>query len=525
LIDTPYPGANNDYENPSLAYSTDNGVSWQEWPGLTNPIDPFPGGADYNSDPCMALRNDGTTLRCVYRPNEGGVSYIKYRDVTGTNLTDGVAVGDEATATFPDAVLPRAPSIIRMSDALWYCFGEDDTTTSSGQWLRWKSVDEGANWTDKTAIIPVGGENTKAWWHGAVVGPFGGWYYATFIECALGQRPGDGPLGGDIRLFRSRDLTTWQADPQMFVARGGSPPAWAAVTLYQACLYQTSSGGLAILFSAYKTAGGNVFKVGRQTVPSVEGQAITSAVAFGGGFTTAAETIPTEQGYWEFEEATSAAAALVDLTANANALTVASGAPTWTSGTGFVYDGTDDRHTTGFKMSSLGNDWSIELDMTFPATLTGDAPRHVGDVGAGPVQALRIGMTNTGADIGKLRVVVVNADGAAYDTNNIGSDVRGSRIQLRVDYVSSSRVLRVFINGVRIYNNTNITINKTAIDTSATLCFGGLDAIAYGSQFGACTIHRAQVWASVPRVYADYAPTSVWTLGREEAPVAAWNRD
>lgn len=63
---TPYPGNNDDFENPSIVASKD-GITWVVPPGVTNPIIPFPGGSEYNSDPHLVMDPDGLTMHMYYR--------------------------------------------------------------------------------------------------------------------------------------------------------------------------------------------------------------------------------------------------------------------------------------------------------------------------------------------------------------------------------------------------------------------------------------------------------------------------
>lgn len=58
MAHTPYPGGNDDYENPSVVASLD-GITWVTPPGLVNPIDAASGDPDYYSDVDMLLGPDG----------------------------------------------------------------------------------------------------------------------------------------------------------------------------------------------------------------------------------------------------------------------------------------------------------------------------------------------------------------------------------------------------------------------------------------------------------------------------------
>ena len=90
---TPYPNSNDEYENPSVAYS-DNGYSWTNID--SNPLsDPM--GNGYNSDAHLVYREDDGVLECWYRyvsdKNNSPVHEIIKRRTT----TDGVTWTDEET--------------------------------------------------------------------------------------------------------------------------------------------------------------------------------------------------------------------------------------------------------------------------------------------------------------------------------------------------------------------------------------------------------------------------------------------
>lgn len=73
---TPYPYANNRYENPSIMYSVDGQV-WVQTPAV-NPIEPAPPAPAHNADPNIAFFNDYFWLYWLYRYPNGDV-YMKLR--------------------------------------------------------------------------------------------------------------------------------------------------------------------------------------------------------------------------------------------------------------------------------------------------------------------------------------------------------------------------------------------------------------------------------------------------------------
>ena len=68
---TPYPYGDETYENPSILVSND-GYSWIVPPGLTNPIDPWPGTGRENCDPYLVFNTATNNLEVYYLEIEQG---------------------------------------------------------------------------------------------------------------------------------------------------------------------------------------------------------------------------------------------------------------------------------------------------------------------------------------------------------------------------------------------------------------------------------------------------------------------
>lgn len=66
LAYTPFPGTDSLHENPSLAVSNDF-VTWETPPGLTNPVVPTPPGGAFNADVHIVLSPDKATMYMLYR--------------------------------------------------------------------------------------------------------------------------------------------------------------------------------------------------------------------------------------------------------------------------------------------------------------------------------------------------------------------------------------------------------------------------------------------------------------------------
>lgn len=112
MANTPYPPDQD--ENPCI-YASNDQVNWEAPPGLTNPIDPWPGQSTsntdwYNSDTELVIDDSGN-LVCIYREFQSGTVHIRAR-----TSADGVAWGPEhALISSPDLLL--SPSAVRMGPA------------------------------------------------------------------------------------------------------------------------------------------------------------------------------------------------------------------------------------------------------------------------------------------------------------------------------------------------------------------------------------------------------------------------
>lgn len=268
-IDTPFPGGNDDWENPYLLYSTDNGLTWAEFSAALNPVEPWPGGTGFNSDPCFAITSTGA-LRVFVRQTTDGVSQtLYYRDVTGTHVGDATA---SARTAATGTTGWTAPSIVK-SGSTWYLFYR-----SAGPVRRMSSTDEGATWSGDQEVLKAnatadGLEYDFKYWHGSVVGPIGGYYYATYSENNSGAAT-DGNTR--FRLWRSASVDgPWEAAHPELVRFG---TGIAATTVYQGCLFEKTDGTLGFIMSGQNTG---VYKVGVvSSVSLASGQAIDATDAF-----------------------------------------------------------------------------------------------------------------------------------------------------------------------------------------------------------------------------------------------------
>ena len=138
MVNTPFvpaPGTGEPLENPCIFGSNDR-ITWHVPPGLTNPIDPWPGGqvgrpsTAFNSDPELVWDPDERRLICYWRDTESFTPDVV--DFYAAESYDGVTwthhEGPVLTITAPDAA--RSPGISRVSATEWRMWCLSNTVPS-----------------------------------------------------------------------------------------------------------------------------------------------------------------------------------------------------------------------------------------------------------------------------------------------------------------------------------------------------------------------------------------------------------
>ena len=112
---TPYAGGNDDLENPCIIVSND-AVTWEEPAGITNPIDPWPGGSGYNSDTDIAYDPDTGRMWVWWREAVNN----RTEAIHFTSSLDGVTWAAQATAFETDHLTKAlSPAIVRVGPGDW----------------------------------------------------------------------------------------------------------------------------------------------------------------------------------------------------------------------------------------------------------------------------------------------------------------------------------------------------------------------------------------------------------------------
>lgn len=161
---TPYPGANDDYENPSILVSND-GINWQVPPGGSNPVVSQPSNVAsgaFNSDNHLILSPDGSKLLLLYRFFE-----------TGTERLNLMESSDGVTWSVPRTIYSSAPATRRLlSPSMWwdgsqYVIVAHDIVPAGYQPVRMVNggSDPYTGWPAAPTNITITHPGALAWWH------------------------------------------------------------------------------------------------------------------------------------------------------------------------------------------------------------------------------------------------------------------------------------------------------------------------------------------------------------------------
>lgn len=231
---TPYPGGNDDHEDPCIVTSQD-GITWVVPPGQVNPIDDADGQPSYNSDTDLKMGPDGVMYLFWRYFNVNQVGYEE--NLYYSTSTDGVTWAPKKLFWQSDKTLLSlvSPSMI-FEDGRWIMYAVD-IVTSPNRVVR--VVNTGADpemyWGEVETLTTGAPTAGKEPWHLYVI-KFGGRYYMLRADCTLDQN-GSAP---NLQFQMS-------ADGKVFVGSGAEaiPQVQAGQheQLYRATMVPAISGG------------------------------------------------------------------------------------------------------------------------------------------------------------------------------------------------------------------------------------------------------------------------------------------
>lgn len=223
---TPYPPDDRE-ENPTILCSHD-GYQWFYPPGLTNPIDPWPGQAInavswYNSDTDMIYDPDTDELVAIWRE----VKTDNYERIWMSHSPDGTNWAPKVQILQIDGTTEDqcpSPSIIRVDENDWRLYA----VRSTGLDRMWSSTSRDGPFADPVDMHFTYAGAEFAVYHGDVIYNGGRWYAILHKTAGTGDHPAT-----------SSDGINWTVGPQIIASRSGK---WDA-NVYRPCLFPDPGGG------------------------------------------------------------------------------------------------------------------------------------------------------------------------------------------------------------------------------------------------------------------------------------------
>lgn len=456
IIDTPYPAANGDYENPVIFYSTDNCVTRTRVPSASIPwpLDGNPVTGD-NKDVAGFFLPDSGDLIVTWVSND----VSKFARISGDHLTncavdsefeiDGADFRVDSQSAWAKSWLPLGNDEVR-------CFlaSPSPTDTGGSGSLYYRDTESFSNgaamiWSAPTRVALAGGEYDRGWWHGGIAhdgqgGRFpDGYYYLIYTETLAGAIAGfDTSPVSFARVFRSTSIDgPWEPSLVKLVA-GGSGIAVAGV--YMASLSFDDAGNTFVVCSGKRDA--TNFTVGRVAV-DLSDTTVSEADAFNAGLGSSSvydDSSPLKVAM-DLEQG------LEDVSANAWNVTT-EGDAVVTAGTGVVLNGSDQAILVGDAEDLLGGLSYVDMTLvaTFPETLTNTETALFGDDTSSGEYALRLRVaTSTGQITG---AYFHNGSASLGIGTAIGPDLRGGTHVIRALYDVANNQRKFFVDNAAVHS-------------------------------------------------------------------------
>jgi hypothetical protein len=230
---TPYPGGDDDFENPSILVSNDR-ETWSEPPVITNPIDAKPSpAAAANADTDLVYDSANDRLICYYNEYDGTTTkYARAR-----YSSDGVTWSAEQALFSVTAASnnPLSPAVTK-EGSTWVMRYIDNVDSPNSFNKRTESDPIGGSWTAESALTLTGLPAGRDLWHIDVFVDSGSVWRAIVNVCDRGV---DADAANTIHLASSSDGTTWVMNvrPLMYPR----PGAWDSSKLYRGSAVEIGS--------------------------------------------------------------------------------------------------------------------------------------------------------------------------------------------------------------------------------------------------------------------------------------------
>lgn len=292
---TPYPGSNDDHEDPNLAVSND-GITWIAAPGVTQPLDDQDGTPEYNSDVELAFGPDNR-LYVFWRTYDTGLVGTEER-LWVRYSTDGVNFSAKQMVWQSNHTVRRylSPAFV-WEDNRWKMWAVDiipaNHTVIYRQATVGVKVPTPSDWSAETVCTMTGMQSGKEPWHLGVT-KIGSTYVMLLNDAVTGSAQVD----GDLVLFTSGNGISWAGPSAAAIPRvksGGHDRIYRAT-----CIPEIRNGvlGLRIWYSAWLIGppavwnifrtwvglgiGAGIVRHGTESVPTVNanGGGVTMNITF-----------------------------------------------------------------------------------------------------------------------------------------------------------------------------------------------------------------------------------------------------
>lgn len=237
---TPYPGGNNDHEDPNIVASHD-GVTWVVPPGLVNPIDDADGDPEFNSD--TDLRLVGDTMFLFWRFWDANAVGAENNLFYSTS-TDGITWSAKTLFFTSDASVSDilSPSML-FEDGNWVMYAID-IVPSPNQVVRLQGTNTPEGGFAEPVVLDVGPIPTgRDPWH-LEIKHIDGCYLGLLVLVDLGVSG----LNGDLWFIASEDGLTFTNSGRTVIpqVQDGEHDA-----LYRASMVRDNDAGYRVWYSAW----------------------------------------------------------------------------------------------------------------------------------------------------------------------------------------------------------------------------------------------------------------------------------
>ena len=257
MAHTPYAGSVVSLENPCILASNDR-VTWVEPAGIANPIDPWPGGAGYNSDPELIFDPDSGRMVCYWRDYSGAPGVAGNLVFCYSTSLDGVTWTPQADAlalTYPGAGI-FSPAVLRVAAGDWRMWNVANPGTSQV----YTAASYTGPWTLSSGLTFNGtstGGVTGGLWHWDIIRHGGIFYGLVIANRSLNA--------ASIYAMTSTDGIAWAINPTP-VLRGRTD--WDR-QLYRPTLTMAGGGVMDVWYSALAPAASG-WRIGHTHIPLSE---------------------------------------------------------------------------------------------------------------------------------------------------------------------------------------------------------------------------------------------------------------